>query len=112
SSPSSLLSHEFAEVLRTFPDLQIVVEHLAGAKPGMDVETFKPVLKLAEHKNLTIKLPGFGEFCHLPHPFEIIPPFADLVLEAFGPHRTMWGSDWPPERRRETDDNALDFPLA
>ena len=30
SSPSTLLSDNFAEVVKRFPDLQIVIEHLAG----------------------------------------------------------------------------------
>src|SRR5437588_3907835 len=30
SRPATLLGEEFAEVLRTFPDLPIVIEHLAG----------------------------------------------------------------------------------
>lgn len=128
SSPQTLLSDEFAEVLGTFPDLPIVIEHLAGAKPGPNVKTFRvdqraggdssagveefrPVLALAQHENLTIKLPGFGEFCHLPHPFQNIPPYADLALEAFGPRRMMWGSDWPPVSSREGYDSSLSFPL-
>lgn len=111
SSPASVLSDEFAEVIHTFPDLQIVIEHLAGAQPDMKAEIFKPVLALAAHANLTIKLPGFGEFCRLPHPFQTVPPFADWVLEAFGPKRMMWGSDWPPVSSREGYTSALQFPL-
>ena len=95
------------------PDLQIVIEHLGGidrgAKPPYD--EFKPVLDLAKHPNLTIKLPGFGEFCHLPHPFAHIPPLADMALEAFGPQRIMWGSDYPPVSSREGYNNALRFPM-
>lgn len=111
SSPASLSSDEFAEVLRLFPDLSIVIEHLGGAKPGMAPEEFAPVPALAAHDNLTIKLPGFGEFCHLPHPFRDVPRFADQVLEAFGPQRVMWGSDWPPVSSREGYDSSLSFPL-
>ncbi len=111
SSPETLLSDEFAEVVRTFPDLQIVIEHLGGTKPGMDAATFKPILALAAQANLTIKVPGFGEFCHLPHPFVDVPPFADWVLEAFGPQRMMWGSDWPPVSSREGYASSLRFPM-
>ncbi|MFZ1752780.1 MAG: amidohydrolase family protein [Caldilineaceae bacterium] len=111
SSPASLASAEFAEVLRLFPNLPIVIEHLGGARPGMTTEEFQPVLALAAHENLTIKLPGFGEFCHLPHPFRDVPVFADGVLEAFGPRRMMWGSDWPPVSSREGYDSSLSFPL-
>ena len=60
SSPSTLLSDRFAEVVQAFPDLQIVIEHLAGvgAEAVPPYDEFKRVLALAKHPNLTIKLPG------------------------------------------------------
>lgn len=111
SRPDILQSDEFAETLRLFPNLSIVIEHLGGAKPGIEPDTFAAVTALARHDNLTIKLPGFGEFCELPCPFREIPPLAERALEAFGPQRIMWGSDWPPVSSREGFDNALAFPL-
>ncbi|MEZ4673758.1 MAG: amidohydrolase family protein [Caldilineaceae bacterium] len=112
-SPAALLSNEFAEVLATFPDLQIVIEHLAGIGKGAEppYTQFKEILTLARHPNLTIKLPGFGEFCELPHPFAHVPPLVELTLEAFGVERIMWGSDWPPVSSREGYDSSLQFPL-
>ena len=112
-SPAELLSQEFAEVLATFPDLRIAIEHLGGIGRGATspYEEFKKVLALAEHPNLYIKLPGFGEFCELPHPFAHIPPLAEMAIEAFGPRRVMWGSDFPPVSSREGYDNALRFPM-
>ena len=112
-SPSALLGDAFSEVIETFPDLQIVIEHLAGVgKHAQPPYTeFKQVMKLSEHPNLTIKLPGFGEFCEFPHPFDNIPPLADLALEAFGPRRMMWGSDYPPASSREGYQNAIQVPL-
>ncbi|MDA0745230.1 MAG: amidohydrolase family protein [bacterium] len=112
-SPRALLSDEFQEVITTFPDLSIVIEHLAGVGKNAQppYTEFKNVLNLAKHPNLTIKLSGFGEFCELPHPFKQIPPLADMALEAFGPKRMMWGSDYPPASSREGYNNALRFPL-
>ncbi|MCZ6676149.1 MAG: amidohydrolase family protein [Candidatus Poribacteria bacterium] len=111
--PSTLLGEAFAEVLRTFPDLQIVIEHLGGigteAEPPYD--EFKQALALAKYPNLTIKLPGFGEFCKLPYPFEHVPPLARMVVDAFGPQRVMWGSDYPPVSSREGYDSSLKFPM-
>lgn len=112
SRPDILQSAEFNEVLRLFPNLSMIVEHLGGVKPGIDLEEFAAITALASHENLTIKLPGFGEFCHLPCPFEDVPPLAELTLEAFGARRIMWGSDWPPVSSREGFDNSLTFPLA
>ena len=112
-SPETLLSMEFLEVLDTFPDLQIVVEHLAGANQAAQppYREYEQVFALASHPNLSIKLPGFGEFCELPHPFAQVPTLARMALEAFGPQRVMWGSDYPPVSSREGYDNALNFPM-
>lgn len=112
SRPTALLSDEFREVLDAFPDLEIVIEHLAGV--GSDAQgpydEYREALKLAERSNLTIKLPGFGEICKVPLPFDPIPPVADLALEAFGADRMMWGSDYPPVSGREGYDNSLSVP--
>ena len=112
SRPDILQSAEFNEVLRLFPDLSMVIEHLGGVKPGVDLDEFAAITALARHENLTIKLPGFGEFCDLPCPFGNVPPLAELTLEAFGAQRIMWGSDWPPVSSREGFDNSLTFPLS
>ena len=113
SSPATLLGAKFAEVLDTFPDLQIVIEHLGGIGQGAQppYDEFKKILALAQRPNLTIKLPGFGEFCQLPHPFAHIPPLAEMAIEAFTPQRVMWGSDFPPVSSREGYDNALRLPM-
>jgi len=113
SNPKALLGENFATVLKTCPELSIVIEHLAGI--GQDqtapYETFKQILELAKYPNLTIKMPGFGEFCRVPLPFDPIPPLVDMTLEAFGPQRVMWGSDYPPVSGREGYDNSLRVPL-
>lgn len=113
SRPQTLLSEAFTEVVRAFPGLRIVIEHLGGIGVGAQppYDDFKRVLELAQYPNLSMKLPGFGEFCALPHPFAHIPPLADMALEAFGPQRMMWGSDFPPVSSREGYDNALRLPL-
>lgn len=113
SNPKSLLGEHFAMVLKACPDLSIVIEHLGGI--GFDQEspytTFKEILRFADYPNLTIKMPGFGEFCRVPLPFDPIPPLVDLTLEAFGPERVMWGSDYPPVSSREGYDNSLRVPM-
>lgn len=111
SRPEILQSAEFSEVLRLFPNLSIVIEHLGGVRADTDLDTFATVTALAHYENLTIKLPGFGEFCYLPCPFQDVPPLAELALEAFGPQRVMWGSDWPPVSSREGYDSSLQFPI-
>jgi L-fuconolactonase len=113
--PAWLLSDEFAEVIREFPQLQIVIEHLGGVgtEATPPFEEFRRALENTSiHPNLSMKLPGFGEFCQVPLPFDPIPPLARMALDAFGPHRMMWGSDYPPVSSREGYDNSLRIPQA
>jgi len=113
SSPETLLSDAFREVVDTFPDLSIVIEHLAGVGPEAEppYTAYRKAMKLAERPTLSIKLPGFGEFRPVPIPFDPIPPLPDLALEAFGADRMMWGSDYPPVSSREGYANSLRVPM-
>ena len=136
-SPAALLDEAFREVVEAFPNLQIVIEHLAGVERNVEppYDEFRRVLELARYPNLTIKLPGFGEFCDLtallhhnlsesragwrdirrenvPPFFAAIPPLAEMALEAFGADRMMWGSDFPPASTREGYENSLAIPQA
>jgi len=49
SRPDILQSAEFNEVLRLFPDLSMVIEHLGGVKPGVDLDEFAAITALARH---------------------------------------------------------------
>jgi L-fuconolactonase len=66
-----------------------------------------------------MKITGLGEFCERASPVTEPNPFAqpepDLLAQAvatFGPHRLMWGSDFPPVSSREGYANALRLPMA
>ena len=110
--PHRLVDGAFAELVEQFPNLAIVIEHLGGvgATATRPYETFSKALELARYPNLTMKLPGFGEICRVPMPFDPIPPLPRMALEAFGADRLMWGSDYPPASSREGYTNALQVP--
>ena len=86
-------------LVRRLPDLDVVVDHVAkpvmraGAPP--DSAWLDGLARLAAHESLHCKLSGmateFGPGWTTPD----LAPYADAVLERFGPERLMWGSDWP-----------------
>jgi L-fuconolactonase len=115
----------FEEIVKTLPNLKVVMEHLAGVGayfgPGradktIPYETYRSVLELAKYPNAYMKVPGLGEFCprpmpfRQPMPFENVPPLIEMAIDAFGPQRLMWGSDFPPSANREGYRNSLKFP--
>lgn len=84
------------------PAQAFVLDHLAkpviGGPGGVDAEWERAIRALAEREHVSCKLSGMIT--------EVIPaledwdpdllgPWFDVVLEAFGPDRLLFGSDWP-----------------
>ncbi len=121
-STDQFASAEFEDIVKELPNLNIIIEHLGhlgqdtiGTTPPMT--KFRKVLGLARYGNTFMKVPGLGEICprpmpfRHPNPFESIPPVIEMAVDAFGPSRLMWGSDYPPVSSREGYGNALRYPL-
>lgn len=112
----SFASGRFAELVTGLPnDIPVVVEHFAGGTADMEepYEEFAKALEIAKLPNVYVKLGGLGEISRRPTAltpdfrFEFTPPFVKMILEAFGPKHTMWGSDSPSVGNREGYRNAL-----
>ena len=118
-------SPEFEALVQELSDLKIVIEHLGGVGafwgPGrgdktIPYETYRSVLELAKYPNTYIKIPGLGEFCARPVPFQQpfpfvdVPPLIQMAVDAFGANRSMWGSDFPPVAAREGYRQSLQHP--
>lgn len=109
---------DFAPVAAQFPNLPIVLEHLGGlARPDVgDVAAATvPITGLAGHTNLFLKVPGLGQL--LPRAVldgrqQDLPTPVAAMLDAFGPERLAWGSDFPVVSTREGYANALEWTRA
>jgi L-fuconolactonase len=80
-----------------FPDLPIVIDH--GAKPSIAQGTMEPwrhdIARLAAMPQVHCKLSGLVTEAGTDWDVARLQPYADHVLDVFGPHRVIWGSDWP-----------------
>jgi L-fuconolactonase len=80
------------------PDLRFVLDH--AGKPAMDeppTALWVAALRgLSAADNVAVKLSGLATQLQPPRwETTAIRPYADTVLDLFGPRRTMFGSDWP-----------------
>lgn len=81
-----------------FPRQKFVVDHIAKPKPdGSDWEAWlKGIREISKRPNVYCKLSGLVTEANWndwkPKMFH---PFLDEVIDAFGPERSMIGSDWP-----------------
>lgn len=80
-----------------YPDLPLVIDH--GAKPAIAAGELEPwrrdIAALARLPQVHCKLSGLVTEAGAAWNVERLRPFADHILQAFGPRRVIWGSDWP-----------------
>ncbi len=86
------------ELARHFPDQPFVLDHLA--KPPIKAGTLSPwreqVRELAQCPNVLCKVSGMvTEADHSGWKPADFAPYLEVVFEAFGEDRIMFGSDWP-----------------
>lgn len=86
------------ELPRLFPGQPFVLDHIA--KPSIRDGSLSPwreqILELAQSPNIFCKVSGMvTEANHRGWRAEDFRPFLDVVFEAFGAERLMFGSDWP-----------------
>lgn len=87
-----------AQLVSGFPDQKFVVDHMA--KPPIKTKEIKDwqndIESLAKHQNVYCKISGMLTEANWAH-WEVadFTPYLDVVLNAFGANRIMFGSDWP-----------------
>lgn len=78
-----------------FEQCAIVIDHLGHPNPGGGVSEFRPVLDLAKHERVYLKLSGFHHFSRERFPYRDCQDVVRAAYEHFGSERLMWGSDFP-----------------
>jgi len=93
------LANELETMLQRHPHLPVVLDHcmFPQGNDGIQGETIQRALHLARYPNLHAKLTWLvaGSDQHLP--FADTPPLIRAVIDAYGPDRCVWGSDFPCE---------------
>lgn len=97
--------------VKRLPDVTFVLDH--GAKPPIAAGEWEPwaseIAALAELPNVACKISGLvTEARWDAWDVATIQPYVDHLLERFGPHRLLYGSDWPVCELAATYDEVLD----
>lgn len=102
----------FLTILTRYPDMRVVVDHCM--KPRIrehSEENFRHwaegMARIARETGACCKFSGLVTEAGEDWSVEDLRPYAEHVLEVFGPARVMWGSDWPVCRLRADYDRWL-----
>jgi len=83
---------------RAFPEQKFVLDHIAKPQisEGLDNQWVHHIKELALNPNVNCKVSGMvTETRNFKWQQEDFSPFIEVVLDAFGWRRIMYGSDWP-----------------
>jgi L-fuconolactonase len=86
------------ELVTAFPDQRFVIDHIAKPpiKKGEREDWEKNLAAVAERENVWCKISGLvTEADWVSWKKEDFRPYLDSVVKLFGPHRLLFGSDWP-----------------
>jgi len=107
------LADELERMLGRHTNLRVVLDHCMypSGKDGLGGRTIQRVLQLAEYPNLHAKLTWLVDSSDQDYPFEDTYPLLRAVVDAFGPERCVWGSDFPCQLWTPTASYAQHYAL-
>lgn len=82
----------------SYNEMPMVLDHMAKPliKKGEIKQWREDIHSLAKHESVMCKISGMVTEADWHHwTYEDLEPYLQIVLEAFGPQRLMFGSDWP-----------------
>ena len=92
------LAH-FHTILTRYPQMRVVINHCMKPQIRNHPDGFEDwkagIARLAQDTDACCKLSGIVTETNGGWTVEDLRPYVDHLLDAFGPARLMWGSDWP-----------------
>lgn len=82
-----------------YPHLALIIDHMGYPKVEEDPSGFRPILDLARHPNVHLKLSDVAGRSSQGFPYGDVHPFIKDLLRAFGSERTVWGTGYPGHHR-------------
>ena len=97
---------EVGLLLEKFPDLTVVIDHMADCPVDRPAELEK-LIALKRYPHLFVKISHTWSLSKQPYPWLDAQEHVKRLYGAFGPQRLMWATDWPIIEDRSTYDKAL-----
>ena len=88
---------QIGAIAERHPGLTIIVDHMGFARETMDEEAkagAERLAALARHQNVFVKVSAIPCYSTQPYPYANLHEPIRRIVDAFGPRRSIWGSDF------------------
>ena len=109
------LRAEFADqvavIAARHPSLKLILDHMGYPQVNVDEAEFQPIVDLAQHDNMYLKLSDVASRSSQDFPYTDVHPSIEKLVGAFGPERMVWGTGYPGHHRLKHNWPTLDQEL-
>ena len=94
-------AHQLDYAAAKYPGITWLIDHMMYPEPGMapDWDVYRPVLALAAHPNVHMKISDIHNRSESEFPFADMHDVVKMAIDAFGIDRCMWGTGYPGYHR-------------
>ncbi len=95
-------AHQLDAVAARYPRITWLIDHMMYplVEWAPDYVPYLPVLALAEHKNVYIKISDVHGRSKQPYPYTDMHGIVRRIVSAFGANRCMWGTGYPGQKQQ------------
>ena len=108
---AGMIDPQMEEYIKRFPGARFRIEHMGwfpDVSRAPDYAEYERLLSYSAYPNVVFMVSGFYAFGEA-YPYSEAVPFIERVLDAYGPERMIWGSDFPPVAGKETVSMTLEM---
>ena len=92
---------QVAAIAQRCRHLPLILDHMGYPEVDKGMEAFQPLLDLARHDNILLKLSDVAGRSRAGFPYPDVHPFIRALLDAFGAGRILWGTGYPGHHREK-----------
>ena len=82
---------QVAAIADRHPSLKLILDHMGYPQVDADEADFQPIVDLAQHDNICLKLSDVAGRSSQDFPYRDVHPFIEKLVGAFGAERMVWG---------------------
>jgi L-fuconolactonase len=98
---------QVATIAERYPHLRLILDHMGYPDLDRGPQAFQPIVELARYPNIVLKLSDVAGRSRQGFPYADVHPYIQMLIDAYGAARMVWGTGYPGKHRQKHNWPAL-----